>query len=85
MVNPGICQKCECCSDFKGVGRDDDGRLCHTSMISCSVEGCLIDPGADIPDGCLYRLEHTLLEEDTRDLIRGWKQERQEQADESGL
>ena len=85
MVNPGICQKCENCGNFSGIIRDDDGRIRSTPLMDCGVVSLPIGPTTPIPEGCPYRLEHILVETETRDMVVGWEEEYWEHRNESGL
>lgn len=52
-------------------------------MIDCTVADGTIGPVSEIPKGCLYLLEHTLVREATEDMVSGWEQEFREQRDEA--
>ena len=85
MVNLGICRKCPKCSSFSAALVNDRGDRVRSSFAECIVSGTqeLCGWDSEIPDGCPYVLEHTLMGENVNELAADLREE--ENGDETQL
>lgn len=61
MISLGICKKCPRCLEFSPSRVDELGRVVRLPSVNCDVEDGPLLGNSELPKGCPFELEQTLL------------------------
>jgi len=75
MINLGICARCPRCLEVSPSVTDSAGKVLRLPSVTCELIGSLLLGNSELPEGCIYTLEHTISHEDAFDAFEDLKED----------
>ena len=78
MIDLNICAKCPRCNEFSPSKVDKDGKIICRPAVDCDVASSPLMGDSELPEGCPYVLEQTLLQDRAFDDFENLKDDEEE-------